>query len=88
MKTRDECVDALTKWWVNDTVGNIIFYRAPGARYGDAILEQVIKAREMEPHIRAAFEMLMDELGIERAEMFRDKDGKPDRIKVTRKFDG
>lgn len=88
MKSRDEVSRLFEKWWVTDTVGNFIVYRAPGARYGDVILEQVVKAREMEPSIRAAFEMLMDELQIERAEMFRDKDGRPDRIKITRRYDG
>lgn len=88
MKTKAEMIECLNEWWANDTVGNIIFYRAPGAKTGDAILEQVIKAREMKPTIRAAFEMLMEELGIERAEMYRDSRGNPDRIKITRRYDG
>lgn len=88
MKTKDEMHDALDGWWVNNTVGNFIAYRAPGAHAGDVILEQVIKAREMEPEIRAAFEMIMDELGIERGELFRDNKGRPDRIKLTRRYDG
>jgi len=88
MKTRDEMVAVLMDWWANDTVGNLIFYRAPHANTGDAILEQVVKVREMKPEIRACFEMLMDELDIARAEMFRDSKGRPDRIKITRKYDG
>lgn len=87
MKTETELVDAIRTWFRNDTVGNFIAYHAPGAKTGDVILEQVVKAREMKPHIRAAFEMLMDELHIERAEMYRDNQGRPDRIKLTRRFD-
>ena len=88
MKTRDEMLESLKTWWGNDTVGNIIFYRAPGASHGDVILERVIKAREMKPEVRAAFELVMDELKIERAEMRRDKNGRPDLIKLTRRYDG
>jgi hypothetical protein len=32
--------------------------------------------------------MLMDEYGVERGEVFRGSDGKPDRLKFTRRFDG
>ena len=88
MKTKSEMIELLNTWWVNDTVGNFIAYRAPGAKQGDVILEQVVKAREMKPHVKAAFELLMDELQIERAEMYRDNHGRPDRVKVTRRYDG
>ena len=59
MKTKEEMHKALEDWWSNDTVGNIIMYRAPHARTGDVILEKVVKAREMKPHVRAAFELVM-----------------------------
>lgn len=88
MKTKDEMIAAFNTWWVNDTVGNFIAYRAPGARAGDIILERVIKAREMKPEVRAAFEYVMDELKIERGEMRRDKNGRADLIKLTRRYDG
>ena len=46
MKTEDQCIISLTRWFRNNTVGNIIFYHAPNADMADCILEEVIKARE------------------------------------------
>lgn len=88
MKSKEELINAAVKWWDAGMVGNLILYRSPGAHGGEAIIERVIKAKEMEPHIRAAFEMFMDELGVERGEVFRNSKGKPDRIKLTRSFNG
>ena len=88
MKSLEEMHEALQKWFVTNTVGNVIFYRSPGSKFGDVILEQVVKGREMKPEVQAAFEFLMDELKIERGEMFRNKQGEPDRIKITRRYDG
>ena len=88
MKSKDEMHKCLDEWWGNDTTGNIIFYRSPGAKLGDAILEEVVKGREMKPEVQAAFEYIMDELKIERGEMFRNKQGEADRIKITRRYDG
>ncbi|GAG18259.1 unnamed protein product, partial [marine sediment metagenome] len=34
-----------------------------------------------------AFGMFMDDLNIERGEIVRNKDGEPDRVKLTRRFD-
>jgi hypothetical protein len=87
MKSEEQCVISFRKWLRNGVVGNIIFYHAPNSEEADCIVEQVIKAREMKPEVRAAFEFLLDELGAERGEFFRDKDGKPDRVRVTRRFD-
>jgi hypothetical protein len=88
MKTKSQTIGCFTKWFENNTVGNMVIYHAPNSSECEVIIEQVVKAREMKPEVRAAFEFLMDELGIERGEVFRDKDGKPDRIKLTRRFDG
>ena len=87
MKTEKECLDVLREWFSDGLVGNIIFYRSPHSDGAEAIIEQVVKVREMKPTTRAAFGMLMDDLGVERGEVFRDKDGNPDRIKLTRRFD-
>ena len=87
MKTRDQIVESLKKWCRNDTVGNLIIYHGPNSVTYDCIIERVVKAREMKPEIRAAFEMFMDELGIERGEVRRNADGKPDLVKFTRRFD-
>ena len=88
MKSKEQLHESLDKWWDEGLVGNLIIYRAPGAQLGDCIIERVVKCREMRPEVKAAFSMVMDELGIERGEVFRDKDGNPDRVKLTRRFDG
>lgn len=87
MKSLDEMKASLEKWWKRGMVGNLICYRAPGAAEGECIIERVVKAREMKPEIRAAFEMFMDEYGVERGEVFRNNEGRPDRLKFTRRFD-
>ena len=87
MKSEEQAVASFRKWYVNNTVGNLIFYRAPNARECDCIIERVVKAREMKPEVRAAFEMFMDELGIERGEIRRNADGQPDLVKFTRRYE-
>lgn len=88
MKSLDGIKRVVDQWWRGGMVGNLICYRAPGAESGECIIERVVKAREMRPEIRAAFEMFMDEYGVERGEVFRDNQGRPDRLKFTRRFDG
>ena len=88
MKSQKQLMDSVIKWWDAGMVGNLILYRSPGAQTGDAIIERVVKVREMEPHVAAAFGLFMDELGIERGEVFRNSKGEPDRIKLTRRFNG
>lgn len=88
MKSKEQLMDSVIKWWDAGMVGNLILYRAPGAQSGDSIIERVVKVREMEPHVRAAFEMFMDELEIDRGEVCRNSKGEPDRVKLTRRFDG
>ena len=87
MKTRAEVHKVVDKWWDKDMVGNLIIYRAPHTNEAECIVEMVIKKREMPIEVQAAFEMFMDELGVERGEVVRDKDGNPDRVKLTRKFE-
>ena len=86
MKTIDEVHELIDKWWDEGIVGNLILYRAPGAQVVDCILEEVVKAREMPAHVKVAFECLMDELDAERGEVYRGKDGKPDRVKIARRY--
>jgi hypothetical protein len=87
MKTKAEIHAVVDKWWDQNIVGNLILYRAPHTNEAEAIIEQVVKKREMSIEIQAAFEMFMDELGIERGEIVRDKNGNPDRVKLTKRFE-
>jgi len=84
MKTLEQAKKCLEEWFNEGAVGNIIFYHSPGSKFIDVIMERVVKCREMPPHINSAFCEFMDEMQIERGEVFRGKDGKPDRIKITR----
>lgn len=86
MKTKQEVHDAVDRWWDEGIVGTLRIYRAPGASVADCVLEEVVKAREMEAHVKVSFDTLMNELGIERGELFRNKDGNPDRVKLARSF--
>jgi len=88
MKSKEKMLADVVEWWDAGMVGNLILYRAPGAQAGDSIIERVVKVREMQPHVRAAFEMFMDELGIDRGEVCRNSKGEPDRVKLTRRFNG
>ena len=88
MKSLEQVHKTVDKWWRDGLVGNLIIYRAPGASTADCIIERVVKCREMAPEIKAALEFVMDELGIERGEVIRDGQGNPDRVKLTRRFDG
>ena len=88
MKTKEELHDLIDKWWDEEIVGTLRIFRAPGAEVVDCVLEEVIKRREMEPHVKVAFDCLMDETGAERGEFARNKSGDPDRVKIARRFDG
>ena len=87
MKSREQLHATLDKWWEAKAVGNLIVYRAPNSNLADTIIERVVKVKEMPPTTRAAFEMFMDALGVERGEVARNSDGAPDRVKLTRRFD-
>lgn len=86
MRDFDGVLNAIAEWAEDDIIGRITVYHPPGKKQYGCYLEQTIKAREMEPKVRAAFEFLMDSLGAEKGEFFRDKDGRPDRVTIIRQF--
>jgi hypothetical protein len=88
MKTKQEVHDAVDRWWDEGIVGTLRIYRAPGASVAGCVLEEVVKAREMEAHVKVSLDTLMNELNIEQGEMFRNQNGEPDRVKFHRSFDG
>lgn len=87
MRTLEATIEALKNWHRSDSVGNLIFYRYPGAQLIETIEERVVKVKEMDSDVSAAFILFMDKLGVERGEVFRNSNGKPDRIKLTRRVD-
>jgi hypothetical protein len=86
MKTFDDVMQDMADWAENNIVGRFTVYHPPGKRQYGCYLEQTIKAREMEPEVKAAFEFLMDALGAEKGEFFRDKEGRPDRVTIIRQY--
>jgi len=86
MKTFDDAMQDMADWAENNIVGRFTVYHPPGKRQYGCYLEQTIKAREMEPDVREAFEFLMDSLKAEKGEFFRDKDGRPDRVTIIRQY--
>lgn len=84
MKTQDEAHATLDKWFDSGCVGNLIFYRAPKAKHVDAIVEQVVKIFEMDEVAADAFSTFMRLMNVQKGEVHCDKDGNPDRIKLTR----
>ena len=84
MKTQDEAHATLDKWFESGCVGNLIFYRAPRAKHVDAIVEQVVKTFEMDQASQDAFVTFMRLMDVQKGEVHCDKDGNPDRIKLTR----
>jgi hypothetical protein len=84
VKTQAEAHATLDQWFDAGCVGNLIFYRAPRASHVDAIVEQVVKAHEMDQVTHDAFVTFMELGGVQRGEVYRDKDGKPDRVKLVR----
>lgn len=86
MKTKDDAHATLDEWFESGCVGNLIFYRAPRANMVDAIVEQVVKTHEMSAETRRHFEKFMDLMDIQKGEVFRDREGRPDRVKLTRDY--
>lgn len=86
MKTKANAAAEFQRWIDSGRIGNLIVYHPPGSDMCDFIEEVVIKVREMPPDVAASFLTFMDALNIERGEVFRDKDGRPDRVKLTRRF--
>ena len=87
MRTLDATIEYLKEWHRSDKVGNLIHYRYPGAKLIETIEERVVKVKEMKPEVAEAFKLFMDELGIERGEVFRNSKGDPDRVTLTRRLD-
>lgn len=88
MKTITQAHEYLDKWFNEGTVGNIIFYHAPGGKFVEILEETVVKAREMDTDTQVAFEHLMASLNTQRGEVVCGKDGRPDRVKIIRSIDG
>lgn len=86
MKSLQEVHKDIADWHADDCVGNLTIFKAPRSDKMDIICEQVIKLREMDRETQNAVRVLFDLVDSERVELFRDKNGYPDRIKVIRRI--
>jgi hypothetical protein len=86
MKTLEQLFVEVRQWHNNDCVGNLTIFRAPRSEMVDVVGEQVIKLREMDQEAHDAVCKVFDLFDSERVELFRDKEGYPDRIKIIRRF--
>lgn len=84
LKPFSEIIEELTEWADKGSVGNITFYHPPGLQSYGAYIEQTIKVWEMDEETSSAFKTLMENLGALKGEFHRDKDGRPDRVKITK----
>ena len=83
--TRSEAILCFEKWFDNGCVGNITYYRSPRAASVDAVIEETIKLGEFSSTDRKKVEDVFEVLSSEKVEMYRDRNGYPDRVKVVRR---
>ena len=86
MKTLEQGLESIRSWYRDECVGNLVIFRAPRSQNIDIVGEQTVKLREMDKETQAAVWKVFDLFDSERVELFRDKDGRPDRVKVIRRF--
>jgi len=86
MMTIDAAHEELQKWYDGNCVGVLLTFRAPRSGMVDQIVEETIKMKEMSSESREAVRRVFDELDSEKVELFKDKNGNPDRAKVVRRI--
>jgi len=84
MYSKRETLERVIKWLEGPRVGNMKIFHPPAANMYDYFIEETIKLHEMNDEQRAAVCAVFDLFEARRVEMFSDKTGKPDRIKITR----
>lgn len=86
MKNIQETHDEIDAWHKDGAVGNLTLFSAPRSHNFDIICEEVIKLREMDRETKAAVTKVFDLFQSEKVEMFLDKNGYPDRVKIVRRL--
>lgn len=84
MKTKRDAVEYFREWINGDNVGTLLAYSPPGGSVVEFLEERVVKTDEMPEDVRDHFIAFMDGMGIDRGEVFRNKAGRPDRVKFPR----
>lgn len=80
---RNEAHAKLDQWIDDGAVGVFFLHRSPSGSLR-AWTEQVHKLRELSPAVAEGVEAIMEITGGLNLELVSRKDGKPDRIKVTK----
>jgi len=86
MKTLENALELISNWHNEGCVGNLTVFHAPRSQNVDIIGEQTIKMRELDKEVRDLIHRLFSLLDSEKIELFRDKDGYPDRVKVIKRY--
>ena len=86
MKTLDSALKLISRWHGEGCVGNLVVFRAPRSQNVDIVGEQTIKMRELDRETQETIRNLFSLVDSEKIELFRDKDGIPDRIRIVRRY--
>ncbi len=82
----DDALAEVRRWYDEGSVGNLVIFRAPKSDYVDMIAESTVKLFEMDNETKESVRRTFDLLDSEKVEMFRDRDGYADRVKVIRRL--
>jgi hypothetical protein len=86
MLTIEKAHTEIQRWYDNGCVGNLTIFRAPKSDYVDIIGEETVKLFEMDDETKAAVRKTFELLDSEKIELFRDRNGYPDRARVVRRI--
>jgi len=85
MKTLESFFKEVEQWFADGGVGNLVVFRSPRSQFVDCIYEETIKLFELDRDARALVEAVFEFFDAEKMEFYRNSDGDPDRVKVTRR---
>ena len=85
MRPKSEMLTVVTGWSDSDRSGNLVLFQPPRSEVFDAFVEETIKLHEMTETEKSVALAMFDKFDATKIEMFRSKEGNPDRIRVTRK---
>jgi hypothetical protein len=86
MMTLEEAHATLDKWYDECCVGNILFYRGLRGKKIGCNIEHTTKVSEMSEEEKGTFYTFFNTFDFSKAELARNNEGEPDRIKTVRSF--
>jgi len=82
----EQACEDIKRWKRAGRVGVLSIFAAPKSLNVDIIGEETIKLFEMDEEHKRSVIRLFDLFDSEKIELFRGRDGYPDRVKVTRRY--